>query len=148
MNSLLLLCALVGASPTPATCAPADYDKAPYTESYNRSLKTGRPLLCLKGAHWCTACPRAHAFVSLFHRLGEYCYVDNDHDQEIFNQLGGGPIPQLVIYRKTVRGWTREAIVDADHIKAFADTEEEKLKNPPKEAKDGDKDTTGHVQGK
>ncbi len=43
--------------------------------------------------------------------------MNPDHDAELANQLtGGGPIPQLVMYRRTPRGWVRKALVGGQSV--------------------------------
>ena len=41
-----------------------------------------------------------------------FAVVNPDEDSELAEQLtGGGPIPQLVMYRKTANGWVRQKLV-------------------------------------
>ena len=45
--------------------------------------------------------------------------MNPDQDRDLSQQLiGNGPIPQLVMYRKTPRGWIRRAMVGAQSIES------------------------------
>jgi len=43
--------------------------------------------------------------------------VNPDRDGELANQItGGGPIPQLVMFRKTSKGWVRKKLVGGQSV--------------------------------
>ena len=48
-----------------------------------------------------------------------FAMVNPDRDRELAEKLiGGGPIPQLVMYRKTADGWTRQVLVGGQTVEA------------------------------
>jgi glutaredoxin-related protein len=128
ISTLVLLFGVIGGEQQP-TCA--DYDKAPYEASYNRCMKTRRPLLALLGAPWCPACPHAHVFVPRLHQLGEYGYINCEKDKDLAQQVHNGPIPCLVVYRNLDGRWVKEEYVGAAEIEKFVKAEEEKPRLPP-----------------
>ncbi len=48
-----------------------------------------------------------------------FAMVNPDRDRELADKLiGGGPVPQLVMYRKTPDGWTRQVLVGGQTVEA------------------------------
>ena len=48
-----------------------------------------------------------------------FAMVNPDRDRELAEKLiGGGPMPQLVMYRKTPDGWTRQVLVGGQTVEA------------------------------
>ena len=48
-----------------------------------------------------------------------FAIVNPDRDRDLADQLtGGGPVPQLVMYRKTTKGWCRQALVGGQSVEA------------------------------
>lgn len=115
MNSLVMiaLCsAAVGAS-----------DGETYTDAHQASMKTGKPMLVMVSTEWCPACqvmkrrimPRIRER-GLLSRVA-FASVNPDQENELSRQLiGSGPIPQLVMYRKTPRGWMRRVLIGGQSV--------------------------------
>ena len=52
----------------------------------------------------------------LFRRV-TFALVNPDRDGELANEItGGGPIPQLVMFRKTAKGWVRKKLVGGQSV--------------------------------
>ena len=52
----------------------------------------------------------------LFRKVA-FAHVNPDEDAELANQLtGGGPIPQLVMFRKTSKGWMRKKLIGGQSV--------------------------------
>ena len=89
-----------------------------YTTAHKVTTKTGRPMVVLVGADWCAACVEMEKKVvpkvrrrGLLRRVA-FAVVNLDRQKKLGRQLtGGGPIPQLVMYRKTSKGWRRRRLV-------------------------------------
>ena len=46
-----------------------------------------------------------------------FARVNPDQDAELAEQLtGGGPIPQLVMFRKTSKGWMRKVLIGGQSV--------------------------------
>lgn len=87
--------------------------------------ETGKPMLIMVGTQWCGPCQKMKTLVlpQLRQRgvLGRVAFaqVDADRDGELARQLtGGGPVPQLVMYRQTPNGWVRRKLIGAQSIEA------------------------------
>ncbi|MGY8769949.1 MAG: thioredoxin family protein [Pirellulales bacterium] len=99
-----------------ATLTPGAYDYAPALES----AEQGKPMLVLVGANWCPGCvSMKHSTMPAIARAGKlkgvaYAEIDSDAQPELANKLmSGGSIPQLVLFRKTKKGWFRTRLVGA-----------------------------------
>ncbi|HEX4143547.1 MAG TPA: thioredoxin family protein [Pirellulales bacterium] len=91
-----------------------------YAKAYETMVSTGQPLVVLVGAEWCPACQRMkNSVIPQVKREGgldkvAYCYVNTDADRSLAGKLmQGGSIPQLILYRKTAAGWTRQQLIGA-----------------------------------
>ena len=115
MNSLVMiaLCsAAVGAS-----------DGETYTDAHQASMKTGKPMLVMVSTEWCPACQVMKRRImpqirerGLLSRVA-FASVNPDQDSELSQQLiGSGRIPELVMYRKTPRGWMRRVLVGSQTV--------------------------------
>lgn len=100
-----------------------------YADAYHDTATTGRPLLVLVGADWCPACrAMKSSTMANMQRHGKlrqvaYAVVNTDHDQTLASQLmQGSSIPQLVLFRRTDRGWQRSRLIGAhseEQIESF-----------------------------
>lgn len=115
VNSLVMiaLCsAAVGAS-----------DGETYTEAHQASMKSGKPMLVMVSTEWCPACQVMKRRImpqirerGLLKRV-VFASVNPDQDSELSQQLiGSGPIPELVMYRKTPRGWVRSVMIGSQSV--------------------------------
>ena len=83
-----------------------------YADAYRQTTETGRPLVVLVGAKWCGACKTMERKVipkvrqqDLFRRIS-FARVDLDRQRALGRKLTrGGPIPQLLMFRRTRDGW-------------------------------------------
>ena len=115
MNSLVMiaLCsAAIGAS-----------DGESYTDAHQATMKTGKPMLVMVSTEWCPACQVMKRRIlpqvrerGLLSRVA-FATVNPDQEGELSRQLiGNGPIPELVMYRKTPRGWIRRVLVGSQSV--------------------------------
>jgi thioredoxin-like negative regulator of GroEL len=96
-----------------------------YAEAHRSTTETGKPLVVMVSTDWCAPCqtmkrtilPRVREHGLL--RKVSFATVNPDNDGELAEKLtGGGPIPQLVMYRKTANGWTRKKLVGGQSVEA------------------------------
>ena len=94
-----------------------------YTEAREITTKTGRPMVVLVSADWCAACqtmketviPQAKRHGLL--RKVAFAIVNLDRQRELGRKLtGGGPIPQLIMYRKSDDGWKRKKLIGGQSV--------------------------------
>ncbi len=111
----LMLAAVIQIS---VIAAPQQDTNEDYRRAYRRSVTTGRPLVVLIGADWCSACrtmktsvlPRV-AKIGGLDRV-EFTYVDLDRQRDLASRLvHGKSIPQLVRFTKTGTGWKSAYLV-------------------------------------
>ena len=97
-----------------------------YAEAHRQSTETGRPLVVLVSADWCPAChvmeqtviPQARKR-GLLRKLA-FAIVNYDQEQDLALQLTeSGPIPQVVMYRRTPQGWLKWRLVGSQSVDAF-----------------------------
>ncbi len=100
-----------------------------YSEAHKLVAETGKPMVIMVGADWCPACevmkqnviPQVKQHGVL--RKVAYAVVNLDRERELGRQLtGGGPIPQIIMYRKTSDGWLRKKLVGShspETVEAF-----------------------------
>ncbi len=107
--SIAMQVALLGANPSVDTS---------YAKAHEATTKTGQPMVILVGAKWCPACVQMKdAVVPQLKKRGSltevsFAEVDIDREQKLGKQLTkGGPIPQLLMYRKTKLGWRLRRII-------------------------------------
>jgi len=115
LNSLVLI--------TMCTAALGAPDGETYAEAHQVTIKTGKPMLVMVSTEWCPACQVMKKRIlpqirerGLFSRVA-FASVNPDQENELSHQLiGNGPIPELVMYRKTPRGWIRRVLVGAQTV--------------------------------
>ena len=89
-----------------------------YTEAHAQVLKSGEPMVVMVTADWCPACQVMKTSVlpqveqrGLLRRV-IFAVVNVDKEQELGKKLvAGGPIPQLLMYRRTPDGWRLRRLV-------------------------------------
>jgi thioredoxin-like negative regulator of GroEL len=94
-----------------------------YAAAHHAVTETGKPMVVMVGAQWCPACQRMKGAImpqvrkrGLLRKVA-YAFVDLDRDRELAQQLtGGGAIPQLIMYRKTRRGWLRKVLIGCQSV--------------------------------
>lgn len=109
----------------PAAKAEKEAKPAPETYSAARqdNAKSGKPIVVMVSTEWCPPCqvmkktiiPRVREHGLL--RKVAFARVDPDKDAELANQItGGGPIPQLIMFRKTKTGWVRKTLIGGQSV--------------------------------
>ena len=96
-----------------------------YAEAHRTTVKTGKPMVVMVSTDWCPPCqvmkkkilPRVRQRGLL--RKVAFAMVNPDRDGELAEKItGGGPIPQLVMFRKTPHGWMRSKLVGGQTVEA------------------------------
>jgi thiol-disulfide isomerase/thioredoxin len=115
--------ALTGADSAPATTEVAATEAETYTEAHRQTIETGKPLVVMVSTDWCPPCqvmkksvlPRVRERGLL--RKVVFAMVNPDRDAKLAEELtGGGPIPQLVMFRKTSEGWKRQKLIGGQTV--------------------------------
>jgi thioredoxin-like negative regulator of GroEL len=96
-----------------------------YAEAYRVTAQTGRPMVVFVSAEWCTACKSMERKVipqirqrGLLEKVA-FAVVNFDRERELVRKLiRGGPIPQLVMFRKTPEGWRRSKLIGGQNVQA------------------------------
>jgi len=98
-------------------------ESATYAQAHKITAKTGKPMFIMVGTDWCGPCQqmkknvlpevRKHGML----KKVAFAMVNADREQALARKLtGGGPIPQLVMYRKTKDGWKRRKLVGGQSV--------------------------------
>jgi thioredoxin-like negative regulator of GroEL len=102
-----------------------------YAEAYQLASKTGRPMVVFVGADWCGPCQRMKREVipqvrrrGLLGRVA-FAMVNVDGEPKLGRSLRrGGPIPQLLMFRRTPKGWRLSRLTGGQsvpNVEAFID---------------------------
>jgi thioredoxin-like negative regulator of GroEL len=94
-----------------------------YTEARRQLTETGQPMMVMVSTDWCGPCQSMKRNVlprlrerGMFKKVA-FAQVNADRDSELAKELtGGGPIPQLVMYRRSGRGWIRAKLVGGQSV--------------------------------
>jgi thiol-disulfide isomerase/thioredoxin len=116
----LTLCAALMQTVLLAT--PTDNTET-YVEARRKTTETGRPMVVMVSTDWCGPCQSMKRNVlprlrerGLFKKVA-FAQVNADRDGELAKELtGGGPVPQLVMYRRTERGWLRRKLIGGQSV--------------------------------
>jgi len=114
-----------------------------YAEARRATDESGRPMVVMVGATWCGPCQQMKKQVipkvrerGLFKEVS-FATVDADAEAEIAREIiGSGPVPQLVMYRKTQRGWLRRRLVGKQSVEAVEHFIKQGLADDEKERAD------------
>ena len=115
MSSLVMIAmcsAAIGAS-----------DGETYADAHQVTMKTGKPMLVMVSTEWCPACQVMKRRIlpqirerGLLSRVA-FATVNPDQENALSHQLiGNGVIPELVMFRKTPRGWIRRVLVGGQSV--------------------------------
>lgn len=94
-----------------------------YAEAREAVSETGEPMVVMVSTDWCPPCQTMKK--TILPRVRErgllkkvvFAIVNPDRDKELAQQLtGGGPIPQLVMFRKTTDGWVRKKLIGGQSV--------------------------------
>lgn len=115
-----------------------------YTAAHKETSKTGRPMIVLVGADWCPACVEMkNKVIPRIERRGllrsvAFAVVNLDRQKKLGRELtGGGPIPQVIMFRKTSNGWRRRKLIGGQSAKTVSAFIEEGLRRDGKAKKSG-----------
>jgi thioredoxin-like negative regulator of GroEL len=89
-----------------------------YAEAHRQTTETGKPLVVMVSTDWCGPCQTMKRTIlprlrerGMFKKVA-FAQVNADKDSELAKELtGGGPVPQLVMYRRTNHGWLRRKLI-------------------------------------
>ena len=115
MHVLFALICVLGVNPTDKECS--------YSDAFEQCKKTGTPMVVVVSTEWCPACQVMKRKIlpvfkerPLFKRV-VMCYVNPDKEPDLARQLiGGGPIPEMVLYHKQPRGWLRRVLIGSQTV--------------------------------
>ena len=137
MQAALLV---TGADPTAAKAET-------YAAARRVTVKTGKPMVVMVSTDWCPPCqvmkktilPRIRERGLL--RKVAFAMVNPDREGELADQItGGGPIPQLVMFRKTPKGWVRKKLIGGESVETVEEFIKDGLASDKAEKKDGEED--------
>lgn len=109
-----------------ALCAHAALlgaDAETYAAAHEMTTQTGKPLVVMVSTDWCGPCQQMKK--NVLPQVREHGVLDKvafatvnaDQDAELAQQLtGGGPVPQLVVFRRTREGWIRRKLVGGQSV--------------------------------
>ena len=89
-----------------------------YTEAHRATIETGKPMVIMVSTDWCAPCqvmkktimPRVRERGLL--RKVAFAMVNPDREGKLAEEItGGGPVPQLVMFRKSSKGWVRKKLI-------------------------------------
>ncbi len=135
-----------GASSPASSRAAENYTAKNYAEARRVTLETGRPLIVMVSTDWCSPCQTMKKTIlprvrqrGLFRKV-IFAMVNPDRDSELAEQItGGGPIPQLVMFRKTSEGWVRRKLIGGQSVEAVEQFINDGLVSDEADKKIGDK---------
>lgn len=89
-----------------------------YAVAYKTIIESGRPMVVMVGTEWCPPCRAMKQRVlpeirkrRWFQRIA-FAKVNADEEARLARRLtGGGPVPQLVMFRRTQNGWVRRKLI-------------------------------------
>ena len=124
----LMLATVLQASLFSAGSEPAET----YAEAHKTMSETGKPMVVMVGTDWCGPCRKMKQVVlpqvrqdGLLRRVA-FALVNADREQKLAGKLiGGGPVPQLIMFRKTKEGWKKEKLIgsqDVETVESFIRT--------------------------
>lgn len=104
-----------------------------YADAHRQTIQTGCPMVVMVGAEWCPACKQMENTVipqarkrGVLARVA-FALVDLDRDGELGRSLtAGGPIPQLIAFRRTADGWHHRKLIGGqslEKVEAFINEE-------------------------
>ena len=122
-----------------------------YSEARETVDETGKPLVVMVSTDWCPPCqtmkktvmPRVRDNGTL--RKVVFAMVNPDRESELAKKLiGGGPIPQLLMFRKKGDGWVKKSLVGGQSVESV----EQFINDGVAEAETGSTSTTDDTSAK
>jgi len=94
-----------------------------YAEAHRAAVDSGKPMLIMVSTEWCVPCQRMKKTVlpevrrrGLFRKIA-FAIVNPDREGPLAKKLtGGGPVPQLLMFRRTPEGWMRRKLVGGQDV--------------------------------
>ncbi len=109
---------LAAATLLPITASEEAREVETYAAAYKVIAETGKPMVVMVGTEWCPPCQtmKRHILPELRKRrcFGKIVFarVNADDEAALAKRLtGGGPVPQLIMFRKTENGWARRKLI-------------------------------------
>lgn len=94
-----------------------------YSQAYRQAVASGTPMVVFVSTEWCPPCQQMKKNVlPEVHQRGVlnkvvFTMVNPDRDRTLSQALiGGGPIPQLLMFRSTPTGWMRRKLVGGQSV--------------------------------
>ena len=114
----------------PNDAEPAD----DFTHAREETTESGKPLLVMVGTDWCGPCQAMKKNIlpkvrehGLFRKVA-FALVNADRNKKLADELtGGGPVPQMVLYYKSDKGWMRRKLIGGQSVEAVEKFIEEGL---------------------
>ena len=114
-----------------------------YADAQRVTAETGKPMVVMVSTDWCRPCQtmkktvipqvRKHGLL----RKVAFAIVNPDRDRELARKLiGKGPIPQLLMFRKTPKGWRRKKLVGGQSVRTVEKFIEEGIAQDAKTKRD------------
>jgi thiol-disulfide isomerase/thioredoxin len=124
-----MLCATVVQIALLVTGGDAANSADSYQDARKAMLETGKPMVVMVSTDWCVPCQHMKRRIlprvrqrGCFKKVS-FAMVNPDQDSELAQEItGGGPVPQLVMYRKTKSGWVRKKLIggqDEETVEKF-----------------------------
>jgi thioredoxin-like negative regulator of GroEL len=119
----ILLATIVQATILATGAEEAPLAAATYAEARQTVTETGTPMVVMVSTDWCPPCQTMKK--TILPRVRErgllkkvaFAIVNPDRDRDLAEKLtGGGPIPQLLMFRKTPDGWVRKKLVGGQSV--------------------------------
>jgi thioredoxin-like negative regulator of GroEL len=100
-------------------------DPESYAQAHEMTLKTGKPMVVMVTTDWCAPCQVMKKTVipqvrqrGLLSRVA-FAIVNPDRDHDLAMKItGGGPVPQLIMFRKTHDGWNRRVLIGGQSVES------------------------------
>lgn len=96
---------------------------ATYAQAYRQAVADGTPMVVFVSTEWCPPCQqmKKHVLPEVQQRgiLNKVVFtmVNPDRERTLSQALiGGGPVPQLLMFRSTSTGWMRRKLVGGQSV--------------------------------
>ena len=148
LHALILAVGVDGFADTPAEKTKSGkLTLCSYAQAHQETIETGKPMVVMVGADWCGPCQtmkkqvlpevRRHGVL----KQVSFASVNTDREAALAKKItGGGPIPQLIMFRRTRTGWLRRKLLGRQSVKSVEKFINEGL------TEDGDEHAAGETQ--
>ena len=94
-----------------------------YADAHRATTKSGKPMVVMVGTDWCGPCQSMKKnIIPEVRRRGLlkkviFAFVNPDRQRALGRKLiGSGPVPQLIMFRRTRDGWRRRKLVGSQSV--------------------------------